>query len=290
MADGRWASGSSAAASSRGFTSAHGRRFATPTFAGSGARIARARKRPPRWRASLRVGEARALRLDRGDGRRSVHRLHLDLRSQLRPPREHGAHRRTRGRSGAELVGIACEKPLARNVAEARRWWRSSSGAACCTAISRTSCSRRASSAARRSSGRAARRWPGRPYLARAAEEHGGPHMPWFWRGDLQGGGVLNDMMCHSLEVGRYLLTAPGAPRDSIRPTKVSAQIASLKWSRPEYVAAAQGDDERRTSTTRASPAEDFARASVNYVDEQRHIRSSSRRPRRGAMLAPACA
>ena len=76
----------------------------------------------------------------------------------------------------------------------------------------------------------------GRPYLARAAEEHGGPHMPWFWRGDLQGGGVLNDMMCHSLEVGRYLLTEPGAPRDSIRPTKVSAQVASLKWSRPEYV------------------------------------------------------
>ncbi len=55
----------------------------------------------------------------------------------------------------------------------------------------------------------------GRPYLARAAEEHGGPHMPWFWRGDLQGGGVLNDMMCHSLEVGRFLLTKPGAPRDT---------------------------------------------------------------------------
>src|SRR5439155_27075901 len=38
----------------------------------------------------------------------------------------------------------------------------------------------------------------GRPYLARAAEEHSGPHMPWFWQGQLQGGGVLNDMMCHS--------------------------------------------------------------------------------------------
>src|SRR5947208_2814648 len=75
----------------------------------------------------------------------------------------------------------------------------------------------------------------GRPYLARAAEEHSGPHMPWFWRGDLQGGGVLNDMMCHSVEVGRNLLTRPGAPRSSIKPTKVSAQIASLKWSRPEY-------------------------------------------------------
>lgn len=31
----------------------------------------------------------------------------------------------------------------------------------------------------------------GRPYRARAAEEHSGPHKPWFWQGDKQGGGVL---------------------------------------------------------------------------------------------------
>ncbi|HKG60563.1 MAG TPA: hypothetical protein VKB05_12465 [Pyrinomonadaceae bacterium] len=43
-------------------------------------------------------------------------------------------------------------------------------------------------------------------------------------------------MMCHSIEVGRFMLTKPGAPRASIRPVKVSAQIASLKWSRPNYV------------------------------------------------------
>jgi hypothetical protein len=36
----------------------------------------------------------------------------------------------------------------------------------------------------------------GEPYLARCAEEHSGPHRAWFWRGDLQGGGVLNDMLC----------------------------------------------------------------------------------------------
>src|SRR5437867_7624630 len=90
------------------------------------------------------------------------------------------------------LQGVACEKPLARNVAEAMRivelveriglrhgylenqlfapsvatgreivWTR---GVAC----------------------------TGRPYLARAAEEHSGPHKPWFWRGDLQGGSLLN--------------------------------------------------------------------------------------------------
>src|SRR5437588_11746914 len=75
----------------------------------------------------------------------------------------------------------------------------------------------------------------GRPYLARAAEEHSGPHMPWFWRGELQGGGVLNDMMCHSALVVRHLLTKPGAPPASVRPTRVTAHIASLKWSRPNY-------------------------------------------------------
>src|SRR5262249_5957522 len=75
----------------------------------------------------------------------------------------------------------------------------------------------------------------GRPYLARAAEEHSGPHMPWFWKGELQGGGVLNDMMCHSIEVARFMLTEPGKSRASLRPTKVSAQIAALKWTRPEY-------------------------------------------------------
>jgi predicted dehydrogenase len=54
--------------------------------------------------------------------------------------------------------------------------------------------------------------------LARAAEEHSGPHMPWFWEGELQGGGVLNDMMCHSVEEARFMLTAPGASRDSLTP------------------------------------------------------------------------
>jgi predicted dehydrogenase len=110
----------------------------------------------------------------------------------------------------------------------------------------------------------------GRPYLARAAEEHSGPHSPWFWRGELQGGGVLNDMMCHSIEVARFMLTEPGTARSSIRPVKVSAQIASPKWSRPEYVAMLKKnmspdvDYEHR-------PAEDFARATINYVDKDQN-------------------
>jgi predicted dehydrogenase len=168
---------------------------------------------------------------------------------------------------GAKLVGVACEKPLGRNAAEANRM---------VEIVERTGLlhgyleNQLFAPAVERGKAVVWARGAtlaGRPYLARAAEEHGGPHMPWFWRGDLQGGGVLNDMMCHSLEVARYLLTMPGAPRTSITPTKVSAQIATLKWSRPEYVKLLQ---EMMTSDVDYArhPAEDFARATVNYVDE----------------------
>lgn len=51
---------------------------------------------------------------------------------------------------------------------------------------------------------------------------------------------------------------------------KVSAQIASLKWSRPEYAELLKqnmgADVDYKTK-----PAEDFARATINYVDEDNH-------------------
>ena len=77
----------------------------------------------------------------------------------------------------------------------------------------------------------------GRPYLARAAEEHSGPHAAWFWKGDLQGGGVMSDMMCLSVEVGRFLLTGPGAPRSSLALRSLSGHVSHLKWQRPSYAA-----------------------------------------------------
>jgi predicted dehydrogenase len=169
---------------------------------------------------------------------------------------------------GASLKGIACEKPLGRNAAEARQLVAMVEQARVPhgyleNQLFQPDLSRGKEVVWARGAAAA-----GRPYLARAAEEHSGPHMPWFWQGDLQGGGVLNDMMCHSLEVGRFLLTAPGAPRSSIRPVKVSAQIASLKWSRPEYVRLL-GEMMSREVDYARRPAEDFARASVTYEDEQ---------------------
>jgi predicted dehydrogenase len=167
---------------------------------------------------------------------------------------------------GAELLGVACEKPLARNVAEARRMLELVEKAGLRHGYLEDQLFSPSLARARELAWTRGAALSGRPYLARAAEEHSGPHRPWFWRGDLQGGGVLNDMMCHSLEVGRHLLTAPGAPRNSIRPVKVSGQVASLKWSRPEYVdllrqmMGPEVDYKER-------PAEDFARATVRYVD-----------------------
>ncbi len=110
----------------------------------------------------------------------------------------------------------------------------------------------------------------GRPYLARAAEEHSGPHMPWFWRGDLQGGGVLNDMMCHSALVVRHLLTKPDAPRSTVSPKRITAHIASLKWSRPEYVTRLAHQMGREVDYAKR-PAEDFASLIIEFATDDGH-------------------
>jgi predicted dehydrogenase len=168
---------------------------------------------------------------------------------------------------GAELVAVACEKPLARNVAEGRRMVELVKKAGVLHGYLEDQLFSPGLERGRELAWARGAALSGRPYLARAAEEHSGPHMPWFWQGELQGGGVLNDMMCHSIEVGRFLLTKPGAPRSSLRPVKVSAQIASLKWSRPEYAKALREAMGPEVDYTK-KPAEDFARASITWQDE----------------------
>jgi predicted dehydrogenase len=165
------------------------------------------------------------------------------------------------------LLGVACEKPLARNLQEARRVVEIMEDAGIPTGylenqVFTPSVVRGKDVIWRR--GAAA---TGRPYLARAAEEHCGPHSPWFWDGEQQGGGVMNDMMCHSVETGRFLLTAPGADRKSITPISVNAQIASLKWTRPEYVQQLKDTHGEHIDYAK-KPSEDFARCTVTYRDE----------------------
>jgi len=169
-----------------------------------------------------------------------------------------------------KLIGVACEKPLARNVAEARQMVEMVERSGLLHGYLEDQMFAPSVTRGKQIIWSRAAALTGRPYLARAAEEHSGPHSPWFWQGELQGGGVLNDMMCHSIEVARFMLTRPGAPRSSIRPVKVSAQIASLKWSQPEYAKSLQ---ERMGAQVdyQNKPSEDFARATINYLDEERN-------------------
>jgi len=167
-----------------------------------------------------------------------------------------------------QLLGIACEKPLARNVAEGRRIIELIRRAGLAHGYLENQLFAPQVEVAREllwARGAAA---TGRPYLARAAEEHSGPHAPWFWRGALQGGGVLNDMMCHSILLVWYLLTKPGSSLRSIRPLNVAARIASLKWTQPSYAAKLAETFGRDVDYTR-HPSEDFASMSVEFATEE---------------------
>ncbi|MFL5480938.1 MAG: Gfo/Idh/MocA family protein [Gemmatimonadaceae bacterium] len=172
-------------------------------------------------------------------------------------------------KSGAgTLRGLACEKPLARNVAEAKKVVDMVKSVGLATSYLENQLYSPDITRGKELIWARGASLTGRPYLARAAEEHSGPHMPWFWQGNMQGGGVLNDMMCHSVEVVRHLLTKPGSPRSSIKPVRVSGHIASLKWSRPHYaklLSETMGKDVDYTKR----PSEDFARATIEYESEE---------------------
>jgi predicted dehydrogenase len=163
-----------------------------------------------------------------------------------------------------KLKGIACEKPLARNVKEAKQLLALVMKAKIPHAYMEDQIFAPAIDAGRNILWTRGAASAGRPYLARAAEEHSGPHKPWFWMGNLQGGGVLNDMMCHSVLVVRHLLTKPGAPYSTVKPKRITAHIASLKWSRPEYAK----DLTKRMGKQvdyRKRPSEDFASATIEF-------------------------
>jgi len=171
-------------------------------------------------------------------------------------------------KSGAgTLRGLACEKPLARNVAEAKKVAALAASVGLNTGYLENQLFAPDITRGRELIWARGAALTGRPYLARAAEEHSGPHMPWFWQGAMQGGGVLNDMMCHSVEVVRQLLTKPGSPRSSIKPVSISAHIASLKWSRPEYAKKLTETFGKEVDYTKR-PSEDFARATIEYESE----------------------
>lgn len=168
------------------------------------------------------------------------------------------------------LRGIACEKPLARNVAEAKRVTDLVKKAGIAHGYLENQVFAPQVETGRQLLWARGAATTGRPYLARAAEEHSGPHMPWFWRGDLQGGGVLNDMMCHSALVVRHLLTKPGAAASTVRPVRVTAHIASLKWTRPNYTKQLSKAMGREVDYAKR-PSEDFASTTIEFETDDGH-------------------
>ncbi len=165
-----------------------------------------------------------------------------------------------------ELVGVACEKPLGRNTREARKMLELVQKVGILDGYLENQLFAPGVERGKEIVWARGAASSGNPYLARASEEHSGPHTPWFWEGELQGGGVLNDMMCHSVEVARYMLTPPGASRDVLRPVKVTAYASCLKWQDPHYAKILADASGGKTDYINR-PAEDFARSLVEYRD-----------------------
>ena len=166
-----------------------------------------------------------------------------------------------------ELIGVTCEKPLGRNVEEAKRVLELTQSVNLLDGYLENQIFAPSITRGKEIVWARGAATTGRPYLARAAEEHSGPHMPWFWEGSLQGGGVLNDMMCHSVEEARFMLTEPGKPRDSITPISINAHTDCLKWQRPEYVKILSDNSDGKTDYSKR-PSEDFARSLIEYLDK----------------------
>jgi len=98
---------------------------------------------------------------------------------------------------------VMCEKPLARNVDEARSTLGAVEryGVIDCYAENQVFCPHITRAKEIVTGGSI-----GDVFWTRSREAHFGPHSPWFWDPQLAGGGVLMDMGCHSVEVARYLI------------------------------------------------------------------------------------
>jgi predicted dehydrogenase len=164
-------------------------------------------------------------------------------------------------KAGAELKGLICEKPLGRTVAEAKRLVALAAQTGLPTAYFENQIHMKAIRNALQQLA-PQQEAMGPPALARSAEEHAGPHEPWFWDPTRQGGGVLSDMGCHSIAVGWYALTPVGKDVRFLEPVAVTADCALLKWGRPTYrrqLLDRMGVDYAKT------PAEDFCTGTVDF-------------------------
>lgn len=168
-------------------------------------------------------------------------------------------------KKGANLKGIICEKPLGRNMKEARRLVDLARDVKLKTAYFENQIFMKPMQA-QLSQLQPQVKTMGPLVLTRSAEEHGGPHEGWFWDPTRQGGGVLSDMGCHSIAVGWYALTPIDKNPRFLQPVSISAETALLKWGLPEWRKKLQqnmGVDYTKT------PAEDFTTGIVTFKNPE---------------------
>ena len=170
--------------------------------------------------------------------------------------------------AGAKLKGIICEKPLARNLGEANKMVDTAKKLGVPTAYFENQIHMPGVVEARRQLA-AVEKQMGPVHLARSAEEHGGPHEPWFWDPTKQGGGVCCDMGCHSVAAGMYMLTPSGKPPNYLKPISVSANMALLKWGKEPWISQLR----KRGVDYSATPAEDYSNVSIMFADPQTGVR-----------------
>jgi len=170
---------------------------------------------------------------------------------------------------GAELKGIICEKPLARNLKEADTLLKMAKALNVPTAYFENQLHMPCVVEARRQL-TAVEQGMGTVHLARSAEEHGGPHEPWFWDPTKQGGGVCCDMGCHSIAVGMFMLTPTDKAPDHLTPVSVTANMALLKWGKEPWLSQLK----KRGVDYSATPAEDYSNVTIEFKDPQTGLRS----------------
>jgi predicted dehydrogenase len=164
-------------------------------------------------------------------------------------------------KSGAELKGVICEKPLGRTVAEGQRLLDLAKEIDVPTAYFENQLHMKAIQNAKQQLA-PQQEVMGPLVLARSSEEHTGPHSGWFWDPTKQGGGVLSDMGCHSIAVSWYVLNPIGTPVDFLEPVSISADTSLLKWGQDAYrkqLLETKGVDYSKT------PAEDYCTGVITF-------------------------
>jgi len=132
------------------------------------------------------------------DFRRLVARDDIDLYVIALPNEEHLPTSLALARAGKHQV---CTKPLGRNAAEARQMLAAARRSGALHGYAETEVFAPAVVKAAdviRAGG------IGRVLWVRSRESHSGPHSPHFWDVEKTGGGALNDLGCHTIEMARY--------------------------------------------------------------------------------------